>query len=96
MTAPTEKPASANPYPHTCGDAPLLPEFRTYDLNEVGLEKTKAIRQAMSMALQVVEAACPTPSRARSIVVTKLQEASMFAVLGVCEDPANQKPEPTK
>lgn len=90
MTNPTEQ---ANPFPHTCGldpAAPLLPEFVGHRLNADGEAKAQVIRQAMSYAMQVVEGCCPTPSRERSIVVTKLQEAAMFACRAVCLDVANQ------
>lgn len=95
MTTPTEKPDHAsNPYTrHTCEEhGGVLPEFRSHELNDLGRSKLKAIREAMSAALQVVEACIPTPSRERSIVVTKLQEANMFAARGVAEDPTNRVP----
>lgn len=96
MTTPTEKSSEAITQPLvprtlTKEDQPgVLPEFRAYDLNELGIKKTRAIRAAMSAALEVVEACCPKTSRERSIVVTKLQEAAMFANLAVCVDPDNQ------
>ncbi len=88
MSNPTEKPEHANPIQHPSG--PVLPEFKTHRLNELGMEKSVAIRTAMSAALQVVENCLPQPSRERSIVVTKLQEASMFAILAVSMDAVNQ------
>lgn len=96
MSNPTEQSKPPPVIPTIGGPVSVLPEFRTYDLNELGIEKTRAIRQAMSTALEVVEACIPQPSRARSLVVTKLQEASMFGVLGVAELPENQVGEGSK
>lgn len=71
--------------------ADMLPEFRTHNLNDAGAEKTEEIRKAFSELLANVERIVPAPSRERSLVATKLQEACMFAVRAVSVLPENQK-----
>jgi hypothetical protein len=53
-------------------------EFQVHRLNEEGMKKAEAIAEAFSTLLESVEEMCPQ-SRERSIVVTKLQEASFWA-----------------
>lgn len=64
-------------------------EFRVHMLNGDGLQKADAIAAVFSEALSELEAAVPA-GRARSITITKLQEACFWAKRGVAEVPGNQ------
>lgn len=65
-------------------------EFQPHLLNDDGRMKVVEIGDAFSDCLARVEAVLPI-GRERSLVVTKLQEASFFANKGIAIDPANQK-----
>lgn len=72
-------------------DLPVRPEFATHALTESGLDKVHAARVTFSEALTHLEMIVP-PGRPRSIMITKLEEACMFAVRAIAEDPANHIP----
>lgn len=57
-------------------------EFQSSELNAYGKEKAADIREAFSECLTRVQC-CIGDSRERSIVVTKLQEACMFAIRAI-------------
>jgi len=65
-------------------------EFQVHLLNETGLAKAKALGDVFSEALDKIEAIVP-PGRDRSLVITKLQEASFFAKRGIATLTENQK-----
>lgn len=72
--------------------ADLRPELQVLftRLNATGQAKASMVAQSLSAALTVVELTCRR-SRARSIVVTKLQEAAFFGVMALAEDEANRE-----
>lgn len=65
-------------------------EFQVHILNDEGIAKANALAEAFSSTLDLIEKIVP-PSRERSLVVTKLQEAAFWAKRGMAVDPANQK-----
>lgn len=65
-------------------------EFAVHILNEVGIERAKAIAQDFDVLLNNLHAICPE-SREFSICKTKLEEASFFAKKAMACDPINQK-----
>lgn len=67
----------------------VRPEFASHDITDVGAARIADIRDAFSALLARIEVSVP-PGSERSIVVTKLQEACMFAVRGVATDPSVQ------
>lgn len=73
--------------------ADLRPELQVLftRLNATGQAKASMVAQSLSAALTVVELTCQAPSRARSIVVTKLQEAAFFGVMALAEEEANRE-----
>ena len=68
----------------------VRPEFASHDLRDVGLARIEDIRAAFSELLVTVEANLP-PGDERLLVVTKLQEACMWAVRGIAVDPSVQR-----
>lgn len=66
-------------------------EFKVHQLNAQGLRKAANLGEVFSQALEAIELLVPQ-GRERSIVVTKLQEASFFAKRAIALDPANQEP----
>lgn len=70
------------------GDS-IRPEFMYHPLNDKGASECNAIRDAFSALLDRVEATIG-PSRERSLVVTKLQEACRWAVSAAASKPENQ------
>ena len=68
-------------------------EFEVHRLNELGMAKASAIAEAFSDLLTSVESVCP-PSRERSLVITKLQEASFWAKRAMAVVPENQEIRP--
>lgn len=68
----------------------IRPEFSSHDLRDVGEARIADIRAAFSALLGTVEVNLP-PGRERSLVVTKLQEACMWAVRGISVDPSVQR-----
>ena len=65
-------------------------EFQVHMLNDAGVGKAKMLGEIFSEALDAIEKLVPA-SRERSLVITKLQEASYWAKRGIAIDPANQK-----
>jgi hypothetical protein len=59
------------------------PLFSSVKLNEEGLTKVEIIRRAFTDLLNAVEYELPGNSREISIVKTKLEEASFYAVKAV-------------
>lgn len=65
-------------------------EFQVHMLNDAGIDKASQLGEIFSNALAEIEKIVPN-SRERSLVITKLQEASYWAKRGIAVDPANQK-----
>lgn len=65
-------------------------EFQVHMLNDEGIRTAKILGEAFSDLLDKIDQHIP-PGRERSLVVTKLQEASFFAKRAVAVDPKNQK-----
>lgn len=65
-------------------------EFEPNKLNGTGNERLMGARGAFSRLLDTVERLAPSASRARSLVVTKLQEASHWASRAIAEEPLHQ------
>lgn len=65
-------------------------EFQVHKLNEAGLAKATQLAEDFSELLAKIEEKCP-PSRERSLVVTKLQEASFWAKRSIAVLPDNQE-----
>lgn len=59
-------------------------EFMSRNITAAGQEKLDVSRRIFSDLLDALDLVLPA-GRAKSIVVTKLQEASMFASLGIAE-----------
>lgn len=68
----------------------MRPEFQVHLLNSIGIERAEAIGKLFSDTLDGIEALIPA-GRERSLVVTKLQEASFFAKRAIAIDPNNQR-----
>jgi len=64
-------------------------EFKYHPLNDKGAAECNTIREAFSSLLVAVEGVIG-PSRERSLVVTKLQEACRWAVSAAAQKPDNQ------
>lgn len=64
-------------------------EFQVHLLNDQGIERAKQLGDVFSAALDRIEALIPQ-GRERSLVITKLQEASFFAKRAIAVDSANQ------
>lgn len=69
---------------------PIREEFNAHALNERAERSILYVRRAFSVLLGVIDFCVPS-SRPRSLVVTKLQEACMFAIRGIAEDPTSLK-----
>lgn len=67
-------------------------EFQVHLLNASGVTKAIELAEIFTRALDEIEKLVPV-GRERSIVVTKLQEASYFAKRGIAVDLANQTKE---
>ena len=65
-------------------------EFEPKNLNGTGNERLMGARGAFSRLLDTIERLAPSASRARSLVVTKLQEASHWASRAIAEEPLHQ------
>lgn len=65
-------------------------EFQVHLLNDAGIAKANALAEVFSATLDTIEKLVPA-GRERSLVITKLQEASYWAKRGIAIDPANQK-----
>lgn len=65
------------------------PEFSFYKLNELGVEKSKLIKDIFNDALNKINCICP-PSRELSIVKTKLEEACFFAKKSIAKSSVYQ------
>jgi hypothetical protein len=68
----------------------IRPEFQVHILNASGLGKASALQDIFTDALNKIEALVP-PTRERSLVVTKLQEACFFAKRAIAILPENQE-----
>jgi len=68
----------------------LNPEFETYPVNEIGLAKIKLFREAFDTLLTLIVSNLP-PGRELSLVRTKLEEASFYAVKSLSKQLPNQK-----
>jgi len=66
-------------------------EFTVHMLNDAGIAKATELGEAFSTLLETVERILPAQCREKSLVVTKLQEASFFAKRGIAILPENQK-----
>ncbi len=66
--------------------------FETIELNEVGLAKAEEIGKEFTRLLAIIEKAIPS-GRERAIITTKLQEAAMFARVGLGSQKAYKKEE---
>ncbi len=67
-------------------------EFATHELNDVGLHKVDVIRREFSRLLNEIEPELPTnPGRERSLMITHLEEACMFAIRAITTDSTNLK-----
>lgn len=66
-------------------------EFDHYAVNAEGKAKLLAVGEGFSRLLDELEQVVP-PGRERSLVVTKLQEAKMWATRGVAAHGPNQEP----
>jgi len=64
--------------------------FQVHMLNEVGLAKASGLANAFDQLWQYIEDNVPE-GRERSLVATKLQEASFFAKRGIAMLKENQK-----
>lgn len=70
----------------------LNPLFEVHMLNEVGIEKARAIAEDFNELLGYLESTIGTePSREMSIVKTKLEEACFFAKKAIANQKINQK-----
>lgn len=67
-------------------------EFTSYPLSADGFGKVTQTRIAFDTLLEALKTLCPE-SREFSLVKTKLEEASFFAVKAISADSANQKVE---
>jgi len=75
-------------------------EFAVHRLNKRGLEMAEAVAELFATLLAGLDGIISV-GRERSLVVTKLQEASLFAKRAVALDPVNQEqnappPEPAE
>jgi hypothetical protein len=68
-------------------------EFSVHLLNEQGLAQADKLKRAFEELWGVIESVTPMSSRPKSVVLTKLQEASMWAKRAMAELPENQKPD---
>ena len=66
----------------------LRPEFTPALLNDKGRTTSAAIRRLFSECLTHLNNLIP-PSREHSLALTKLQEASMWSIRAVSQDPSN-------
>lgn len=65
-------------------------EFTSYPLNEAGIEKVNKTRASFDALLESLKTDLKD-GREFSIVKTKLEEASFFAIKGISVNPENQK-----
>lgn len=68
----------------------VRPEFASHKLNTEGLGKVSDVRASFTRLLEELELVCPA-SREFSIVKTKLEEASFFAVKAISANEENQE-----
>lgn len=62
--------------------------FASHRPSSEGVEKLKRVRLAFSQLIDVLEAECPM-SRERSVAVTHLESASMWAVKAITHNDPN-------
>lgn len=67
----------------------INPLFGYNRLNETGLQRTEAVRIAFTDLLEKLEQHCG-PSREISLVRTKLEECSFFAINAIAGNKENQ------
>ena len=70
----------------------IRPEFEHHNLNSLGQTRTDAVREAFSDLLNSIDILSPGSSRAKSVMITKLQEACSWANRAVAESTENQEP----
>jgi hypothetical protein len=63
-------------------------EFQAQILNSTGVRMVQNARQVLDEALTRLSTFC-LPSREFSIVKTKLEEAGLYAIKAIANDPAN-------
>jgi hypothetical protein len=68
----------------------INPLFNTVALSEVGIVRVNEVRTAFSLVLETLEDILPGNSREISIIRTKLEEASFYAVKAVRNYKENQ------
>lgn len=68
-------------------------EFQVHILNDAGIQKAKMLGAAFDLIVANLDVIGIGTGRERSLVITKLQEASFFAKRGMAMDPSNQKTE---
>jgi hypothetical protein len=68
----------------------INPLFSTVKLSEAGIANTNTIRGGFSNLLELLEDVLPGSSREISIIRTKLEEASFYAVKAVRNYKENQ------
>jgi hypothetical protein len=66
-------------------------EFEVHILNDGGIAKAKEMALAFDELLAKLDPLMPVSSRYRSLVCTKLEEASFFAKKAMAVLPENQK-----
>ena len=65
-------------------------QFAYHKPSDEGLDKITQIRTAFSSVLHVIESTCP-PSRHRSVAITELETAAMWAIKAVVfNDPKSE------
>lgn len=74
----------------TNGVTMINPLFNTVALSEVGIVRVNEVRTAFSLVLETLEDILPGNSREISIIRTKLEEASFYAVKAVRNYKENQ------
>lgn len=65
-------------------------EFQVHRLNETGLARADSIAEIFACMLAKLDEIGLPPGRARSLVVTKLQESCFWAKRSIAELPENQ------
>jgi hypothetical protein len=66
------------------------PLFSTVQLSSEGLRKVNTLRESFTEMVEIIEAILPGNSREISIIRTKLEEASFYAVKAVRNYKENQ------
>jgi hypothetical protein len=66
-------------------------EFAVHILNETGIDNATKLGEAFSTLLDTIDQIIPDKSREKSLVATKLEEASYYAKRAIAQLPVNQK-----